>query len=154
MLYRLVDHDALWPTTHIPRWIVRHLHHTFDCWLHRPSAVYERECKSRWRCSNHSHDLLLPGKFHTFRLAANRKLTQSAIPGTHLLLSCSRNPLVAPPCKDCRTLSRFIQLHCLRHKHNHAENGWQERLELGCEGWFLLGWYCTSVHRVGILPSS
>jgi hypothetical protein len=25
---------------------------------------------------------------------------------------------------------------------------------LGCEGWFLLGWYCTSVHRVGILPSS
>ncbi|KAH8645014.1 Maltose permease [Alternaria alternata] len=68
MLYRLVDHDALWPTTHIPRWIVRHLHHTFDCWLHRPSAVYEQECKSRWRCSNHSHDLLLPAEIPSSRL--------------------------------------------------------------------------------------
>jgi hypothetical protein len=81
-------------------------------------------------------------------------LINAAFPGPHLLLARRRDPLVAPQGQDRRTFPSIVQLHRLHHKYHHAEDGWQERLELGRQGWILLGWHRTPLYRVGLLPSS
>jgi SP family general alpha glucoside:H+ symporter-like MFS transporter len=81
-------------------------------------------------------------------------LTNAVVSRTHLLFSRRRNTLVTPQSEDCRTVPCIIQLHRIRYKHHYAQDGWQERLELGCQGRFFLGWDRTPLYCLGLLPSS
>jgi MFS family permease len=83
----------------------------------------------------------------------NHMLTNLAFYRTHLLYTSRRNSQLSPPCQDRRPVARQLQQHRVCYKHDHAEDGGCERLELGCEGRILLGWYCSFVHRLGIFPS-
>ena len=83
----------------------------------------------------------------------NHMLTNLAFYRTHLLYTSRRNPQLSPPCQDGRPVACQLQQHRLCYEHDHAEDGRCERLELGCEGRVLLGWYCSFVHRLGIFPT-
>jgi SP family general alpha glucoside:H+ symporter-like MFS transporter len=50
----------------------------------------------------------------------------TALSWSNLLLSRGRDPIVSPPSQDCCALSRVLQLHRVRYKHHHAQDGGQE----------------------------